>query len=58
MLLWVLLLACIVLLLWGLALYKSWPCGTMPLICIVTLLMVFACVGSGDAGMPGACVAG
>lgn len=41
LLLWVLLLACIVLLLWGLALYKSWPLWYVPLICIVTLLVVF-----------------
>lgn len=45
LLLWVLLLACIVLLLWGLALYKSWPLWYVPLICIVTLLVVFCLRG-------------
>jgi type VI secretion system protein ImpL len=47
LLLWVLLLACIVLLLWGLALYKSWPLWYVPLICIVTLLVVFCLRGVG-----------
>ncbi|NWD58221.1 hypothetical protein HX878_26255 [Pseudomonas veronii] len=47
LLLWVLLLACIVLLLWGLALYKSWPLWYVPLICIVMLLVVFCLRGVG-----------
>jgi len=47
LLLGLLLLVCIVLLLWGLALYKSWPLWYVPLICIVTLLVVFCLRGVG-----------
>jgi type VI secretion system protein ImpL len=40
LLLGLLLLVCIVLLLWGLALYESWPLWYVPVICVVTLLVV------------------
>ena len=47
LLLWAVLLVCIVLLLWGLALYQNWPLWYVPVIFIVALLLVFCLRGIG-----------